>query len=404
MTERNFSWQTFFSYGFRPFFLLGCLFAAGSMAAWLAWIGLHAANGEVLRPTIATAPHQWHAHEMLFGYAMAMIAGFFLTAVPSWTGTKPVSGPMLGVLATAWILGRLAVWFSAYLPGILVAAVDVAFIPLLLALVSKSLFKRWAPRNFVFVPILAILLAANLTIHADWLGWLDDGAATAFGAGVDAVVLLIVIVGGRVVPAFTTNALRNTGHTALPVSRRPLDVASIVLVAAVIPIDAFYADGALAIGVAALAAWANAVRFIGWRGLATRGQPIVWVLHLAYAWVVIGLALKACAHAGLVSHASALHALTVGAIGTMTLAVMSRASLGHTGRALVAAGPVVVAYVMINLSAFVRVAVPALLPEYYNQGMIVAGLLWLATYVTVSVVYWPILALPRRSARAEAND
>jgi uncharacterized protein involved in response to NO len=395
MTQRNFSFEVFFSYGFRPFFLFGCLFAALSMAAWLAWIGIHAANGEILRPTIATAPHEWHAHEMLFGYTMAMIAGFFLTAVPNWTGAKPVSGPTLMVLVTAWVAGRLVVWFSAHLPAALVAAVDLAFIPLLLVLVTKSLMKRWAPRNFVFVPILSILFAANFVIHAEWAGLLDDGGRAALGAAVNAVVLLIVIVGGRVVPAFTTNALRNAGHKTLPVSRAPLDVASIVLVAALIPIEAFDAGSGLALGVAGTATLANAIRFLSWRGWATRGQPIVWVLHLAYAWVVVGLALKTAAFADLLSPTSALHALTVGAIGTMTLAVMSRASLGHTGRVLVAPGAVVLAYVLVNLSALVRVAVPILAPAYYNHGMIASGLLWLATYVLVSISYWPILTLPR---------
>ncbi len=404
MTGRSFSWQTFFSYGFRPFFLLGCLFAAISMAAWMVWIGVHAAGGEVARATIALAPHEWHAHEMLYGYTMAMIAGFFLTAVPSWTGTKPVNGATLFVLTAAWLVGRIAVWFSAYLHPALVAALDLAFIPLLLALVAKSLLARWAPRNFVFVPILAVLLGANCVIHAEWIGWLDDGGTAAIGAAVNAVVLLIVIVGGRVVPAFTTNALRNAGHAGLPVSRKFLDIASIGLAGAIIPIDAFAADGGVAVAVASLAALTNCVRFFGWRGFATYRQPIVWVLHTAYAWVVIGLALKAAGHAGLVSHTSALHALTVGAIGTMTLAVMSRASLGHTGRALVAAGPVVIAYLMINLSALVRVAVPIMAPAFYNQGMIAAGLLWLATYVIVSAVYWPVLTLPKISARAGAED
>lgn len=403
MTNQHFTWQNFFSYGFRPFFLSGCLFAAVSMAAWLAWIGVHAADGQVLRPTIATAPHEWHAHEMLYGYTMAMIAGFFLTAIPSWTGDKPVSGTTLMLLSAAWLAGRIAIWFSAYLPALGVAAIDLVFIPLLLALVAKSLMRRWAPRNFVFVPILVLLFAANLGIHGEWLGLFDDSAAMAFGASVNSVVLLIVIVGGRVVPAFTTNALRNTGHAALPVSRKKLDVISIVLVAAIIPVDALVPDSTPALAVAALAAAANALRFAGWRGLATWRIPLIWVLHLAYGWIVVGLALKAAAHADLLGHASALHALTVGAIGTMTLAVMSRASLGHTGRALEAAGPVVVAYVLINLSALVRVAVPILLPALYNRGMVVAGLLWLLAYIIVSVVYWPILTRPRISERAHEH-
>jgi len=404
MNGRQFSWEAFFSYGFRPFFLFACIFAALSMSAWMLWIGLHAASAQVLRPTIAMAPHAWHAHEMLFGYTMAVIAGFFLTAVPNWTGAKPVNGGALVLLSAAWLAGRAAVWMSAHLPMALVAAVDLAFIPMLLALVAKALLRRWAPRNFVFIPILTLLLIANALVHAEWLEWIDGGTEIAYGLALNTVVVLIAIVGGRVVPAFTTNALRRMAHDRLPASHKSLEIAAIVSVVAVLIAELAGWDGSIAGTIAGLAALVHAFRLAGWQGHKTLTEPIVWVLHLGYGWLVVGLGLKAAAHFGLLGHASAIHALTVGAVGTMTLAIMTRASLGHTGRALQVNGTTAVAYVMVSLSAVLRIAVPVLIPEVYNEGMIVAGLLWVAAFAAVSVAYWPVLTMPRISSRAAADD
>jgi len=408
MNGRQFSWEAFFSYGFRPFFLFACLFAALSMSAWMLWIGLHAANAQVLWPTIAMAPHAWHAHEMLYGYTLAAIAGFFLTAVPNWTDAKPVSGGALLVLSATWLAGRAAVWMSAHLPMELVAAVDLAFIPMLLVFVAKALLRRWAPRNFVFIPILTLLFVANALIHAEWLEWIDSGSDIAYGLALNTIVVLIAIIGGRVVPAFTTNALRRLGHEHLPVSRKPLEIAAVVSVIAVLIADLLVdlagLNGTVAVFIAGLAALAHALRLAGWRGHKTLSEPIVWVLHLGYAWLVIGLTLKAAAHFGLLGHAGAFHALTVGAVGTMTLAIMTRASLGHTGRALKVSGATTLAYVMISMSALLRITVPALIAEFYNEGMIAAGLLWVAAFATVSIVFWPVLTLPRISSRAAGGD
>ena len=408
MNGRQFSWEAFFSYGFRPFFLFACLFAALSMSAWMLWIGLHAANAQVLRPTISMAPHAWHAHEMLFGYTMAAIAGFFLTAVPNWTDSKPVNGGALFVLSATWLAGRAAVWMSAHLPMVLVAAIDLTFIPMLLALVARALLRRWAPRNFVFIPILSLLFVANALVHADWLAWLDGGADIAYGLALNTVVVLIAIIGGRVVPAFTTNALRRLGHDLLSVSRKPLEIAAVASVVAVLIADLLVdlagLDGTVAGFVAGLAALVHASRLVGWRGHRTVFAPILWVLHLGYAWLVAGLALKAAAHFGLIGQASAVHALTVGAVGTMTLAIMTRASLGHTGRALKVSGATAAAYVMVSMSALLRIAVPVLMPDLYNEGMIAAGLLWVAAFALVSVVYWPVLTMPRISSRAAEGD
>ena len=400
MTDRRFSLEAFFSYGFRPFFLCALLFAALSMGAWLAWIGLHAMNGQVLRPTIAVAPHQWHAHEMLFGYTLAAIAGFFLTAVPNWTGAKPVSGTMLMALSGVWLLGRVAVWFSSYVPAIVVAVLDLAFIPMLLALVAKALMERWTPRNAIFIPILILFFAANAITHAEWLGWIAGKSSMAYRLALDTAILLITIIGGRVVPAFTTNALRKAGHEILPQSHKPLELLSILSVALLLVVEIVAPMSAVAGAVALIAAIANGVRLAGWCGLKTLREPIVWILHLAYLWLVAGLAFKAAGHFGMMSEATAIHALTVGAVGSMTLAIMTRASLGHTGRHLVVSAPITLAYILISLSSAVRVAIPMWWPSLYNEGMVAAGGLWMLAYIIVSVVFFPILTQPRISARA----
>jgi len=391
----GFDLSTFFSYGFRPFFLSACLFAAFAMTAWLAWIGLHAAAGTVREMTIAMAPHQWHAHEMLFGYSLAVIAGFFLTAVPSWTGSKPVSGLSLIILFAVWCLGRLAMGFSAYLPPLLVAAADLAFVPMLMSLVLRALLGRWSKRNFVFLPILTVLFAANLLTHMEFMDWGPGDVEVGNRLALDGIILLITILGGRVVPAFTTNALRRAGKEALPVSRKPLEILSIGSVAALLVAEIIQPGGTIAGSIAIIATLANALRFMGWRGHKTLGAPILWIIHLAYLWLIVGLAFKAAAHFDLILEATAIHVLTVGAVGSMTLGVMTRAALGHTGRVLRVSGPVTAAYILISLSAAVRVIVPPLMPEFYNEGMVFAGISWVLAFVIVSAIYWPVLTRPR---------
>lgn len=393
--------EIFLSYGFRPFFLLAPLWSLVVMIALLSWMGLHQAGGEVLEMTIAMAPYVWHAHEMIFGFAVGIIAGFFLTAVPSWTGTKAVHGGTLGALVAVWAAGRLAMLFSASLPAWLVAVLDLAFLPALAVLVVGALIQGWSKRNFVFLPILALLFVANLLSHLEFLGIYDDGVAMGHRLGIDAVILLISIIGGRVVPAFTTNALRQQGHEDLPVQRQPVNIAGIALVAALLIADLIEPESTVTGGIALAAALANALRLAGWRGLKTLNQPIVWVLHLGFAWLVAGLALKGLAQVtDVIVEATAIHALTAGAIGTMTLAIMSRAALGHTGRPLIVSRWTAFAYVAVGLAALTRVAVPPMFPALYGAGMLLSGGLWILAFATYLTVYWHVLTGPRGGRKA----
>lgn len=388
------------SYGFRVFFLFAGLQAALSMAAWLLWIGLHAASIHVLSPSIALPSHLWHAHEMLFGYSLAVIAGFLLTAVPGWTGQRRVQGGLLAALAGLWLAARLASWTTALLPAPVFAVFELGFIALLIVLIARALLTGWSPRNLVFLPVLLAIFAAAALTHAEMMGLADGTLAIGQRLVLNAVLLLITVIGGRIVPAFTTNALRQIDPDRLPVSHKPLEIAAIASMALLLLSD-LVAPGSAASGAIALAAClAGGLRMVGWCSLRTLHNPLLWILHLGYAWLVLGLALKGLALVtGSILEITALHALTVGAIGSMTLGVMTRAGLGHTGRALVAPRAIVWAYVLISLAALVRIIGPLVLPAFYNQAMLLAGVAWALAFALFSWVYLPILTRPRRTAR-----
>ena len=395
MATRSSRLIVFFSSGLRPFFLFAGLYAVVAIAAWLAWLGLHAGNVTVTRSTIAEAPHLWHGHEMLFGYGAAMVSGFLLTAVPSWTGTAPIAGARLGLLVATWLAGRLVMWFSALLPGLVVAAVDLAHLPVLGVMVAMSLRQRPAPRNLIFLGLLALLAFANGAVHAEWTGYGDDSASWGLRLAIVAFVLMITIIGGRVVPAFTRNALMRRGQTeALPRSLGWLDGLAVASAAAVVVAAA--ADWSPGLGAAGLVAGlANAWRLVLWRPLASLAEPIVWSLHLGYLFVAGGfLALAGADLGGWPSETAALHILAIGAIGGMTLAIMTRAALGHTGRALTVARPVAVAYLLVAAAALVRGFGTQFMPDHYFAVIGLAGLAWMTAFGLFAVVYFPILTGP----------
>jgi len=386
----------FYSYAFRPFFLFAFVYAFVAMSAWLTWIGLHAVGAEVLEMSISLPPYRWHAHEMLFGYAIAAITGFFLTAVPNWTDTKPVQGLTLVALTIAWVAGRLAIWFSAYLPDLLVAGLDLLLIPMLLGLVLKALKSRWSKRNLIFVPILLALFAANLLVHLEQMGITEDTMASGHTLALNTILILIVIIGGRVIPAFTTNALRRQGEENLPQTHPTVSVAAVASMVLIALGDLMALDDSLRGGLAIFAVAANVLRVTKWQTLKTLGEPIVWIIHLGYAWLIVGLSLKAFAlFSPALTEITAMHALTVGTVGSMTIGIMTRAALGHTGRQIHASPVMVAAYVMMSLAALIRIVGPALVPEFYNETMLISGLLWIALFFGLSWVFWPVLTQPR---------
>ena len=392
MSER---FGVFFSYGFRPFFLAAGLYAVAGMAAWLAWIGLHAAAASVPAMSTGFPPYQWHAHEMLYEYTAAAVAGFLLTAVPSWTNRHPVAGAPLAALFGVWLLGRAAVWSSAFLPPLVVAIADAAFLVFLFALVLKSLIGGQR-RHFIFLGVLAVLIAGNVLVHLERLDLAVGTAAQGHLLALDAVILLIATIGGRVGPAFTRNVLHRQGE-AEPIPPRPwLDRISVLSVLALLVADLGWSGGVAAGLLAALAAVANGIRLAGWRGLSVLDQPILWIIHLGYAWLVVGLAAKAVALlTGVMAEGTALHVLTVGAVGSMTLGIMTRAGLGHTGRPLKVAPAITAAYLILSFATVVRVLGPLWLPQFYVAVLVTAGLAWCVAFGMYAWTYWPILTRPR---------
>lgn len=389
----------FLGYGLRPFFLFAGLYAVFAMLVWIGWLALQPMDGDILAPTSHFPALLWHGHEMLFGYVVAVIAGFLLTAVPNWTGSPMLGRKPLMLLTAVWAAGRLAMWFGAALPGWLVAAVDVSFPLLLAAMVVGSAWRQWAPRNFVFIVVLFVLSTANFFVHAEVLGLFEDSARTGFVLGIDMVLLLMTVVGGRIVPAFTAGALRGEGVTLR--SSNLIDKLAIASVLAV-GISDLVSPDSISSGVCALiAGTVLGLRMIGWRTGSTLDKPILWVLHLGYGWIAFALLLKGIAETtGLISSMTAMHGLTIGAIGTLTLGVMSRAALGHTGRALIASRTLAMAYVTVSLAALTRLFGPTILPDWYNEVMIASGALWVVAFGVFTTLFWPVLTRPRVDGQA----
>lgn len=391
------SFDVFFSYGFRPFFLGAAVYAALLMAVWGTYLSFIAKGTAPGWPPVPADPFAWHAHELVFGFAAAAIAGFLLTAVPNWTGALPLSGAPLVVLFLTWVAGRSVMIFGGAFPVCLQGAVDVSFLPLLGAFASIQLMVRPAPRNLVFLLLVAVLAVFNAAYHLAVAGLLDFAPITAVRNALLVVVIMIAIIGGRVVPAFTHNWVHlNAPHVPAPRRIAWLDVASIGFLVGFAMSVAGGAPAPVQGALAALGAVFNAARLVLWRGIGTFSEPIVWILHAGYAWLVAGLALSAASAFGLGPPPSlAFHAFGTGAAGTMILAVMSRASLGHTGRPLKAPPKIVWAYWLITLSAIFRVAGPLVAPQYSPAFLTLAAVAWIATFGLFTFVYAPILTTPR---------
>jgi uncharacterized protein involved in response to NO len=376
--------------GFRPFFLAAGAYAGLAVVAWLGiWRGALPAPGWL-------TPGAWHAHEMLFGFVAAAIAGFLLTATPVWTGRPALVGRPLAALAGLWAAGRVAMWGAGLLPAWAVALVDAAFLPALAGALARTLWRSGQLRNYGVLAVVGALALANAAVHAQALGLAVAPAPRALRFAVDGVALLIVVIGGRITPAFTANALRRRGSAA-PVRSRPrldrLAVAAVALLAA----SEALAPRSLATGTVAIAAAvAVALRMAGWQTRLTFGDPLLWSLHAGMAWVALGLLLTGLGDLGApLSPTAGLHALTAGAMGSMILAVMTRVGLGHTGRALVLPTGAVGAVALVHAGALLRVAASASPPPLATPLVLAGGGLWAGAFWLFALVYAPILTRPR---------
>lgn len=380
------------SAGFRPFFLVAALWAFGVVPASVALI-----VGAAEAPS-AFPPSVWHVHEMAFGYGGAVVAGFLLTAIPNWTGRLPLQGAPLAALVLLWFGGRLAVLFASLVGVGVAAAVDLAFPLAFLTVVAREIVAGRNWRNLPMVGALFLLFCGNALTHLDALG-LTSTAALGNRIGVATLLMLISLIGGRIVPSFTRNWLvKSDPGFAAPASFDFVDRLALAAAVAALTAWAVAPEARVTGGLAILAGAALAVRLARWRGDQTLREPLLWILHLGYGWLAFGFLLVGVnALIPLLPAAAALHALTVGAIGTMTLAVMTRASLGHTGRALVAGRYTTAIYVMITLAALLRVTAP-LFGDYFVTALSLAALAWCGAFSFFALFYFGPLTEPRIGA------
>ena len=374
-----------FDLGFRPFYLLASVFAALSIPLWsLQFSGM-------LGYSYLSGP-LWHAHEMVFGFTLAVIVGFLFTAGRNWTNQPTPTGWKLAALAALWVAGRILVLTPF---AVAAAAVNVAF-PLAAAIsLAVPFVKSGNRRNYFFVALLVLLAVAAGFVHLSQL----TGASLApwFGIQValDVVLFILAVMGGRVIPMFTNNGV--PGATA---TRNPyVEKAALGLVLVLMAADAVGLNGALLAVLVGAACVAHAWRFALWQPWRTRSVPIVWVLHLAYLWVPVHLALRVLSAYGSVMPSAATHALTVGAVGGLIIGMMTRTARGHTGRPLRADGFDTACYVLLLLAAVVRVALPLVVPAHIFYAVLCSAVLWSGGFGLYAVRYWPVLSRARLDGR-----
>ena len=377
------------SAGFRPFFLLGSLWAALAIPIWLAVF-----SGKSQVPT-ALAPVVWHVHEMIFGYGAAVVAGFLLTAIPNWTGRMPLQGAPLGFLVLLWAGGRVGVLCSAKIGSSGTAVLDLAFPAFFVAVVAREIVAGRNWRNLPMLGALVLLLVGNAFVHLESLG-IAGTADLGNRLGVATLLMLISFVGGRIVPSFTRNWLtKQRPEVSSPASFDRVDRTALAATALALAVWVAMPEAAVASWVELAAGLALGMRLARWRGGATLREPLLWVLHLGYGWLSLGFLLLASnGFFQLLPQTTALHALTAGAIGTMTLAVMTRASLGHTGRPLVAGPGTTTIYVLVTLAAVLRLLAP-LGGAQYALTLSFAGAAWSSAFGLFVLLYARPLALPR---------
>jgi len=385
---RNYEGSVLFSYGFRPFFLGGALFGALAIMLWLPMY----MDGLVL-PS-AFPPLAWHVHEMLFGFLPAIVTGFLLTAVPNWTGRTPLRGAPLAALAGLWLAGRAAIAFSDVIGAIPAAVIDCSFLASVTLAVTWEIAKGRNWRNLKVAGLIALLLAGNILFHIELAA--RGSFAAAERVGIAAIILIIVLIGGRVVPAFTRNWLMQHNPGRLPAAFDRTDAAIVALTVLAFAVWAGAGASPSVAALFALAGIAHAWRLARWAGWRAARDPMVLILHLGYAFVPLGFAFMAAAmwlgHAALLS--AGLHIWTAGAAGTMTLAIMTRASLGHTGRPLRAGRATAGIYAAVIAAALARAIAP-LFPGATVLWLHAAVFLWLAAFGGFALVYGPMLLRPR---------
>lgn len=370
--------------GFRPFFLAAGLWATLAVPFWvLTFTG-----------TIPMAdgfdPLLWHPHKMLFGFAAAAICGFLLTAIPNWTGRLPVSGGRLLVLLALWAAGRAAMLAQPLIGPAATAVLDLAFLTTLSVIIGRELFSGRNWRNLPVLALISLFTLGNWLVHYESLG-LADTAAVGMRLSTFVLALLIAVIGGRIVPSFTRNWLARQGEEALPPAMNALDKAALLALIILAIAEVFVPISQATAGWAVVTGLLLGLRLARWRGWAVRSKPLLWSMHLGYAWLAIALIMIGLAGlTPMVPPAAAIHALTVGAFGTMIVAVMTRATLGHTGRPLTAGLGTRAVFILVTIAALTRVIVP-FLGEFEVPGLWLAASAWTAAFGLFTILYYPAL-------------
>ncbi|MDF2182164.1 NnrS family protein [Neptuniibacter sp. CAU 1671] len=371
-----------FYLGFRPFFLAGAAVAMVLIPLWLAVY-----QGK-LQPYYYPEGITWHGHEMIFGFALAIIAGFLLTAVRNWTSINTLQGIPLALLTLLWLMARVFPWIGG-LPAIWIAAADLSFLPLLIVCLARPILLARNYRNLVFLVILCLFWIANLLVHLDLLGITAETRHTGILMALFLVVIIMTLLGGRVIPFFTER-----GIAGVQCTRRPW------LEKILLPLSLLWLPVSLSefrnvtIALALTLALLNTLRWIGWFDRRVLAHPLIWILQVGYAFIGLGYGLYGFALLDMANISSAIHAFAVGGIGCLTLGMMARVSLGHTGRALTVSPMMITAFSLMAIAALLRICLP-LAPVFYAEGLALVVLLWTLGWMLFLIRYIPILIQPR---------
>ncbi len=370
-------------YGFRPFFLLGALYTTISL---LIWGGFY--FGYVTPPVFLLDPVSWHAHEMIFGYTLAIVSGFLLTAVANWTDSPPTQKIHLFGLCLLWLAGRIVMNFDLGLPDSFILICEGAFIPALAISIAIPLFKDWNKRNFIFLVLLSILFACDMT-------FIILKERISLYIAVMVIVTMISLIGGRIIPSFTVDALELRGEKADEIDQGKLDVLALISLAAVALVLLFAQQEKNALAITAfVSAIIHALRLRHYHTRRILNDPMVWILHVGYSWVILGLFLLGGSALGFLPFSVALHAFTSGAIGSMTLGMMCRVALGHTGRSKIATRMTTLSFVLVQCAALMRVFGFVIAPDYSIEWVIISAVLWASAFTLYIIGYAPMLSKP----------
>ena len=389
---RDYQGPAILSYGFRPFFLLGAVYAGLAILVWLPVF-----LGELTLWT-AFVPRDWHVHEMLYGYLPAVITGFLFTAIPSWTGRLPVQGRPLLVLVIVWLLGRFAVTCSAGIGWLAAMLIDASFLALIAAATGREVFAGRNWRNLKVVVLVVLLLIGNIAFHLE--AHVSGTADYGIRVGIAVVVLLIMLIGGRIIPSFTRNWLVRENPGRLPSPFAKFDTAVVIFSAVTLLVWVVHRDGRLAGALLASAGILHIIRLGRWAGDRTFRERLVLILHVGYAFIPAGFLLASAAAFDLVPVSAAIHAWMAGGAGAMTLGVMTRASLGHTGQQLTALWSTQGIYLAVIIAALARIAA-VMVPVWSSALLDIAAFAWVIAFFGFAVVYGPLLMRPRAASHRD---